>query len=218
MDKRKTETAGSRKRAMSDAQKQEKRARILLAAETAFTQKPYHEISMAGIAREANVAKGTLYLYFETKEDLFLAFYEEAFARWGNIFSKTLSQDGNFTAAIMTACKEEPLFTQLNSLLHPLIEDILPLDRVMAFKQRTYEPYVHFRAQTMKAVGLNNPIHGDRLLRGVLALMIGLKQMEAPSALRKMIEGSDAAALIVDFEAHFKEALEDLVVRSKSWN
>ena len=47
--------------------------RILDAAAQLFGRRPYHEVRMDDIAAQAGVAKGTLYLRFKTKEDLYLA-------------------------------------------------------------------------------------------------------------------------------------------------
>lgn len=50
-----------------------KRVRILDAAEALFIRQGYVKTSMDEVAREAGVAKGTLYLYFNKKADLILA-------------------------------------------------------------------------------------------------------------------------------------------------
>lgn len=50
-----------------------KRVRILDAAESLFIRQGYVKTSMDEVAREAGVAKGTLYLYFNKKADLILA-------------------------------------------------------------------------------------------------------------------------------------------------
>ncbi|MFZ0888741.1 MAG: TetR/AcrR family transcriptional regulator [Candidatus Binataceae bacterium] len=49
-----------------------KRERILAAALRLFAQQPYQEVTMDAVAKQASVAKGTLYLYFASKEDLYL--------------------------------------------------------------------------------------------------------------------------------------------------
>jgi AcrR family transcriptional regulator len=54
-------------------------ARILAAAVTCFARKGYHDTTMEEIAAEAGIAKGAIYLYFESKEALFLALYQQ----WG---------------------------------------------------------------------------------------------------------------------------------------
>lgn len=47
--------------------------RIIDSATRLFARRHYHEVRMDDIAAEAEVAKGTLYLHFKTKEDLYLA-------------------------------------------------------------------------------------------------------------------------------------------------
>lgn len=54
----------------------DKRSRILDAAIEVFGAEGFDAASMAVIARKADVAKGTLYLYFESKERLFEAAYQ----------------------------------------------------------------------------------------------------------------------------------------------
>jgi len=56
-----------------------KRAQILEAASRIFATRIYHLVSMEQIAQAAGVGKGTLYRYFPSKEDLYLAIVDEAF-------------------------------------------------------------------------------------------------------------------------------------------
>jgi AcrR family transcriptional regulator len=49
----------------------DKRLRIMQAAEKLFSTRQFHEISLEEVARVADVGKGTIYLYFSDKEDLF---------------------------------------------------------------------------------------------------------------------------------------------------
>lgn len=50
-----------------------KRTSILDAARTVFSRKAYAEAAVDDVAEQARIAKGTLYLYFKSKEDLYLA-------------------------------------------------------------------------------------------------------------------------------------------------
>jgi len=59
--------------------KASKRRAILSAAERQFARKAYHEVTLEEIAVEAEVAKGTLYLYFASKTELYLALIVESF-------------------------------------------------------------------------------------------------------------------------------------------
>jgi TetR/AcrR family fatty acid metabolism transcriptional regulator len=63
----------------------DKRAAILDAALKTFVRRGYSETKVAEIAAEAGVAEGTLYNYFQSKEDLILALFDE---KWGGIIDE----------------------------------------------------------------------------------------------------------------------------------
>ena len=52
--------------------REETRPRLLAAAEKLFSSRRFHEITLDDVAREAGVGKGTIYLYFQGKDDLFV--------------------------------------------------------------------------------------------------------------------------------------------------
>ena len=52
---------------------EQRRAEILEAALGLFSSKGFHDTTMEEVAKEAGVAKGTIYLYFQSKEHLLLA-------------------------------------------------------------------------------------------------------------------------------------------------
>ncbi|MCS6989890.1 MAG: TetR/AcrR family transcriptional regulator, partial [Chloroherpetonaceae bacterium] len=66
----------SPQRSRTEEAKEAKRQLLIRAAIEVFSQKGFHETKMQDIADYAAVGKGTLYEYFETKEDLFLAVYD----------------------------------------------------------------------------------------------------------------------------------------------
>ena len=65
---------GPRTQAGADPQK---RKRILAAAVALFGRKGFHEARIAEIAASAEVAEGTVYLYFRNKEDLLGAVFDD---------------------------------------------------------------------------------------------------------------------------------------------
>lgn len=58
--------------------KDERPAEILGAALDAFVEHGFAETKLADVARRAGIAKGTLYLYFDNKQDLFAAVVRHA--------------------------------------------------------------------------------------------------------------------------------------------
>jgi TetR/AcrR family transcriptional repressor of mexJK operon len=60
----------------------EKRAQIMTGAAAVFAQDGYEGASMSRIAAEANVSKGTLYNYFESKAALFAAYVSQQCERF----------------------------------------------------------------------------------------------------------------------------------------
>jgi len=61
----------------TDPTRNPKHDRILDAAIEVFAEKGFHNARIADIARKANVADGTIYLYFRNKDDVLLSIFEE---------------------------------------------------------------------------------------------------------------------------------------------
>lgn len=58
-----------------------KRQFITDAAVRLFAQKPFHEVKLDDVAAAAGVGKGTVYLYFKSKEDLYISLIHDGFAQ-----------------------------------------------------------------------------------------------------------------------------------------
>jgi len=62
---------------MARKKSDDKRQRILQAAARVFARKGYHGARVSEIARRAEVADGTIYLYFRDKEDILVSLFDE---------------------------------------------------------------------------------------------------------------------------------------------
>ena len=71
------------------------RREILDAALRLFSEKGYHNVSMLGIAEEAEYGMGTLYKLFTNKEDLYKALIMELAEKWHDELLQVLDQKGN---------------------------------------------------------------------------------------------------------------------------
>lgn len=63
-----------------DRAKQERRRKILLAAKAVFAEFGYHGASINAIIERAQIARGTFYLYFESKAAVFDSILDQALA------------------------------------------------------------------------------------------------------------------------------------------
>lgn len=102
-----------------------KRQRILTAAVKVFAEKGFAGASIAAIAVEAGIGKGTVYSYFHSKEDLFF----EVFV-W---YSARLAEKARVDAAALTGSAADRLAALNDSLMTSwqALEDIFTL--VMEF-------------------------------------------------------------------------------------
>ncbi|OPX41460.1 MAG: TetR family transcriptional regulator [Desulfobacteraceae bacterium 4484_190.3] len=57
--------------------KNDKHERIIEAATRVFARKGFFQAKVSDIAREAGVADGTIYLYFDNKDDILISLFEE---------------------------------------------------------------------------------------------------------------------------------------------
>jgi TetR/AcrR family transcriptional regulator, repressor for uid operon len=62
---------------IAEAARAARREQIIAAGLACFARSGYHAATMADVAAQAGVSKGTPYLYFDSKEALFLALHEE---------------------------------------------------------------------------------------------------------------------------------------------
>ena len=77
---------------MKDATKHHK---IIQAAAKVFAAKGFYNSRVSEIAKEANVADGTIYLYFKNKDGILISLFEEEFGRIVENIRKELSREKN---------------------------------------------------------------------------------------------------------------------------
>jgi len=78
-----------------ERERQQRREEIILAAEKVFFSKGGDLSTMEDIAEEAELSKGTLYLYFKSKEDLHLAIARKSIHLLRAVTLKAVEGEGN---------------------------------------------------------------------------------------------------------------------------
>jgi AcrR family transcriptional regulator len=79
----------TKKRGKGSIRKEE----IMKVTANLFSQKSYHDVTMDQIAEEVGVAKGTIYLYFESKENLYLEILEHTHEAIESMLEKEIAKD-----------------------------------------------------------------------------------------------------------------------------
>ena len=71
-----------------------RREEIINACETLYQTKSFKEITLKDIGNEVPFSRPTIYNYFETKEEIFLALFEREYERWNGDLSAILELPG----------------------------------------------------------------------------------------------------------------------------
>ena len=80
---------------MQDTKKEKRRNAIIRASLRVFSRKGYEATALDEVAREARLAKGTLYLYFKDKEDLYFHVMLSVLERMGTFVEKQIPESQN---------------------------------------------------------------------------------------------------------------------------
>jgi AcrR family transcriptional regulator len=89
---------------------EDKRQLIMRAAESLFTNRRFHEVRMDDVAREARVAKGTLYNHFKDKDDLFFHTSTAGFDELCDLIERSAPSSDSFADQLLTVCRQTALF------------------------------------------------------------------------------------------------------------
>lgn len=76
--------------------REDKRQKIIRAAERLFSSRRYHEVTLDEVAKAAKVGKGTIYLHFRDKDDLFIETASAGFDQMDERIREALSGNGTF--------------------------------------------------------------------------------------------------------------------------
>lgn len=136
----------AKRRAMSEHDKQRRRQTILDAALESLLDTPFEQITVAQLAERLGLAKGTLYLYFPTKEALFLEVQQQQLTLWFDRLEAALRKAQTVTAhelaeLICATIFAQPVMPRLLTVLHSVLERNIAHDQALAFKLFIYDRF-----------------------------------------------------------------------------
>lgn len=205
-------------RARRDEDKEARRRLILDEALALYRTTSYADVKMADVAERAKLAKGTVFLYFPTKEALFLALLEDLLFTWFAKLDGLLEHgEGRWTGARLARTVAESLegqepLTRLLAMLQTVLEQNVTVEQVRPFKERLLGALVSTGARVEQRLPFMKEGDGPRFLIHLHALVTGLRQMAdvAPVA-REVLAQPHLAPLRVDFSAELTAALTTLL-------
>lgn len=191
------------KRARSDDQKHERREAILSAANDHLQTVGFEAFSMAGLAKGLGFSKGTLYLYFRTREEVFLALSDLKMTAWASAFKQALHPDmqaSEYCDAAFATAQQDPELLPLLMRLNAVIEHNVSIEALVIAKRSMRNQFVQFAEATAKALNLTAEQSLD-LLRALMPLLVGAAQTDQGPALQDEELPADIREFIDSFDA-----------------
>jgi len=158
---------------------------------------------MAQLAKKTGVAKGTLYLYFQTREELFLTLYEHSLIRWSQVFIAELSGalTGQAYAQLLyqTALADGVFLPLLIRLVH-VIEHNVAIPRLIESK-RVFIQQVEIVAQRSATALRLSTAQASEVVKTMGVLLIGATQTDQSPSLDNEALPADVQHLIASFSS-----------------
>ena len=169
-----------KRRATGAVEKEARRQQILASAGELLQGWSYGDISMERIAERAGIAKGTLYLYFRTKEELFLRLFEQQLGTWYAEIEALAREDAGTVQipaaarAISSTLVSKATLVRLHGLLHSTIIPNIDLETTTAFRHRHRRMMSSLAPAMAERIESLNEAGALRLLVRIEAVVAGL--------------------------------------------
>jgi AcrR family transcriptional regulator len=190
-------------RARSEEQKTLRRNAVLKVAELYFLEVGYEAFSMSHLAKKAGVAKGTLYLYFETREEIFLTLYEQSLIRWSQIFINDLPvsmTSKSYAQKLYSTAMADGTFLPLLIRLEHMIEHNVATPRLISSKQVFIKQVEAIAEATSISLSLSEA-QAIEVVKTMGVLLIGASQGDQGPSLDHEDLPKDVQDLIASFSS-----------------
>lgn len=204
------------KRARAPEHKSQRRSAILRAAEGLLARRnPTDSCSVELLARKAGLAKGTVYLYFRSREEVLLAVHEKQTHELFDVIEGALAAPGASADSVVRTglryLRARPQFYPLAANCRSMLDTNVSTEAALAFKIGIGKR-LHLLGERIEEIypGLRSG-EGAALLMNSYAMIIGLwQQADPPLSLRAVMNRPEMRIFKIDFEKQLTEAVLDL--------
>lgn len=132
------------KRAKSKENKQIRMNEIMTVTESLFKNNTYHEITLTTIAKELNMARGNLYKYVMSKEEIFLLIYLKKQKETITNILFHLNQEKNISVSLLAKNISNALnnnfdYIKYHQIMNAIIETNVSIEKLADFKINSYQ-------------------------------------------------------------------------------
>lgn len=198
------------KRARNPKAKEIRKQSILDAATTLFKNDPSNLPTTSQISQHCDISKGALYLYFKTKEEIFLAIVEELLLVWLDNFdvqafqqSSQIVDDKLLISMIEQSCTHianHPTFMQLASMSSRVIEPNVDATILLEHKNVIGSKITRISQEIASGFKAISSEQVAALILRTYAILLGLWQVCSAESLARA-GSSNLAPLTPDFDA-----------------
>jgi AcrR family transcriptional regulator len=201
-------------RARSETAKLAREDSILTAAEILLRQSGYDAMTMQAVATAAGLAKGTLYLYFTSRESLVLAVHGRLFDRWIDrfaVYQPELTGFDGFCRDFARHYADDPLFLQLAGFATALLEPQLDREAYIKSKRGMARRVKRLAGLVCQQFAIA-PTAAQKLIWGFLTIAGGTAQMTVRPTVNEADLPDDVIAFtgLANFETVFVNAAAPL--------
>ncbi len=206
------------KRAISDGAKERRRAHIIDSAWALYKKNKGGTSTVNEIAAKAGLAKGTVYLYFKSKEEIYLAVFLQQIQLWVDSIAQNLnklpsdSSRREIADALLAYIYDNPLLLNLTSLTYILLDN-------RTREQQLFESKVHMALmanEVGRAITHKWPLlsfeDSSRLALRIYALVIGHGQtLSQARRVNKKVAAMGLTLYDTDMMEFIRDSVEFLV-------
>ena len=173
-----------------EREKLNRRAEILQAAWEVFSSRDYHSVTINDIAAAAELSKGTLYLYFRSKADLFFSTFEMGMEKISTIIEEATSSSDDPVVGIREIITRLLGFLDENAGFLRILSSERSHFQILAETRDSWKESLKFKGRIMDMVSHSTTIVADYIQRGIeMGVFRQVAPREAAISLMGIIHG-----------------------------